>query len=60
MTPQQKYQQDLQRPGFLADPAQAMAVAPTPALAAVFCGIEKMPPPTIEPTTRAVSAPRRS
>ena len=27
MTPQQKYQQDLQRPGFLADPAQAMAVA---------------------------------
>ena len=26
MTPQQKYQQDLQRPGFLADPAQAMAV----------------------------------
>ncbi len=31
-----------------------------PALAAVFCGIEKMPPPTIEPTTRAVSAPTRS
>lgn len=27
MTPQQKYQQDLQRPGFVADPAQAMAVA---------------------------------
>src|SRR5690606_16925371 len=26
MTPQQKYQQDLQRPGFVADPAQAMAV----------------------------------
>ena len=27
MTPQQKYQQDLQRPGFVADPAQAIAVA---------------------------------
>ncbi|MER0500342.1 cell division protein ZapE [Aeromonas hydrophila] len=27
MTPQQKYQQDLQRSGFVADPAQAMAVA---------------------------------
>ena len=40
--------------------SQAIAVAPTPALAAVFCGIEKMPPPTIEPTTRAVSAPTRS
>lgn len=36
---------------------QASAVAPTPALAAAFCGMEKMPPPTIEPTTSAVSAP---
>ena len=27
MTPQQKYQQDLQRPGFVADPAQATAPA---------------------------------
>ena len=27
MTPQQKYQQDLLRPGFVADPAQGMAIS---------------------------------
>ncbi|MNV69876.1 hypothetical protein D3C71_1628080 [compost metagenome] len=36
---------------------QPMRMAPTSALAAMFCGNEKIPPPTIEPTTRATRAP---
>ena len=40
--------------------AHPIRTAPTSALAAMFCGREKMPPPIIEPTTRAVSAPSRS
>ncbi|MCY1487568.1 hypothetical protein D9M68_212430 [compost metagenome] len=40
--------------------AQPISTAPTSALAAMFCGREKIPPPTIEPTTRATNAGRRS
>ncbi len=40
--------------------SQPMRVAPALALAAMFCGSEKIPPPTMEPTTSAISAPRRS
>ncbi|CAG9259335.1 hypothetical protein PUN4_330134 [Paraburkholderia unamae] len=40
--------------------AQPISTAPASALTAMFCGREKMPPPTIDPTTRAVSAPSRS
>ena len=40
--------------------AQPMRMAPTSALAAMFCGREKMPPPIMDPTTSAVSAPSRS
>ncbi|MCY1495247.1 hypothetical protein D9M68_291450 [compost metagenome] len=36
---------------------QPIRVAPALALAAMFWGREKIPPPTIEPTTRAISAP---
>ena len=39
---------------------ELMARVPGLKAAAVFCGSEKMPPPTIEPTTNAVKAPRRS
>ncbi|MDT4883116.1 hypothetical protein FQZ97_1191310 [compost metagenome] len=37
--------------------SQPIRVAPALALAAMFCGSEKIPPPTMEPTTRAISAP---
>ncbi|MNN98654.1 hypothetical protein D3C81_2180890 [compost metagenome] len=37
--------------------AQPISTAPTPALAAMFCGSEKIPPPIIEPTTSATNAP---
>jgi hypothetical protein len=37
--------------------AQPISTAPTSALAAMFCGSEKIPPPIIEPTTSATSAP---
>jgi len=40
--------------------SQPIRVAPAPALLAMFCGREKIPPPTIEPTTRAISAPSLS
>jgi len=36
---------------------QPMRIAPALALAAMFCGSEKIPPPIIEPTTSAISAP---
>ncbi|MNH23886.1 hypothetical protein D3C76_1077470 [compost metagenome] len=39
---------------------QPISTAPTSARAAMFCGKEKIPPPIIEPTTRAINAPRRS
>ncbi len=39
---------------------QPISTAPTSARAAMFCGNEKIPPPTIEPTTSAVSDPRPS
>ncbi|MNS51892.1 hypothetical protein D3C72_845910 [compost metagenome] len=39
---------------------QPISTAPTSARAAMFCGSEKIPPPIIEPTTNAISAPRRS
>jgi hypothetical protein len=39
---------------------QPTSVAPALALAAMFCGREKIPPPTMEPTTSAINAPRRS
>jgi hypothetical protein len=32
--------------------AQPISTAPTSALAAMFCGSEKIPPPIIEPTTK--------
>jgi hypothetical protein len=35
-------------------------MAPALALAAMFCGSEKIPPPIIEPTTRATNAPSLS
>ena len=38
--------------------AQPISAAAGPALRATFCGSEKMPAPTIEPTTSAVSAAR--
>ena len=37
--------------------AQPINTAPTLALAAMFCGNEKIPPPIMEPTTSATSAP---
>lgn len=40
--------------------SQPIRVAPALALAAMFWGSEKIPPPTMEPTTSAISAPRRS
>ncbi|MNV03417.1 hypothetical protein D3C71_936810 [compost metagenome] len=40
--------------------AQPSNAAPGPALRAMFCGREKMPAPTIDPTTSAVSAGRPS
>ncbi|KWV89782.1 hypothetical protein PFLmoz3_00561 [Pseudomonas fluorescens] len=40
--------------------AQPIKMAPTSARAAMFCGNEKMPPPIIEPTTRAIRALSRS
>jgi hypothetical protein len=40
--------------------AQPINTAPTSALAAMFCGKENIPPPIIEPTTSATSAPSRS
>lgn len=40
--------------------AQPISAAAGPALRATFCGNEKMPAPTIEPTTRAVNAGRPS
>ena len=40
--------------------SHAMRIAPTPADAAMFCGREKIPPPIIDPTTSAVSAPSLS
>jgi len=39
---------------------QPIRTAPTSALAAMFCGSEKIPPPIIEPTTSATRAPSRS
>ncbi|MNF06187.1 hypothetical protein D3C80_2060870 [compost metagenome] len=36
---------------------QPIRVAPALALAAMFWGREKIPPPTMEPTTRAINAP---
>ncbi|MNV98820.1 hypothetical protein D3C71_1941170 [compost metagenome] len=40
--------------------AQPIRIAPASALAAMFCGREKIPPPIIEPTTNAINALRRS
>lgn len=40
--------------------AQPMRIAPVAAPEAMFCGIEKIPPPIIEPTTKAVRAPSLS
>ena len=39
---------------------QPISTAPTSARAAMFCGNENIPPPIIEPTTNAISAPKRS
>ncbi|MNH09043.1 hypothetical protein D3C81_1168580 [compost metagenome] len=39
---------------------QPINTAPTSARAAMFCGNEKIPPPIIDPTTSAISAPRRN
>jgi len=39
---------------------QPIRMAPTSARAAMFCGNEKIPPPIIEPTTRAIKALSRS
>jgi len=40
--------------------AQPINTAPTSARAAMFCGREKIPPPIIDPTTKAIRALSRS
>ncbi|MGL5497692.1 MAG: cell division protein ZapE, partial [Aeromonas sobria] len=43
MTPQEKYQQDLLRPGFVADPAQGMAIS---RLERLYQDLQRSPTPT--------------